>query len=341
MTVSPREGRPGDGEPGSRPVLSVVVPMLNEAGNIGELHRRLRSVLEAEGLSHELIYVDDGSSDETPDLLRRLQAADPTVRVIILSRRFGHQRAVTAGLSFATGNAVVVMDGDLQDPPEVIPELVAGWRRGFEVVYAVRRRRPEGFPKRIAYRLFYWLLARLADVPIPLDAGDFALVDARVLRVLEAMPERNRFIRGLRAWVGFRQIGVEYDRGRRGAGETKYSFSRLVGLALDGLVSYSYAPLRFVSQMGILAFLASLVGLSYLIIGRLAGGDIPAGWTSLIVTVLFLGGLQLLALGLLGEYLGRTLEEVKRRPHFVVREALGLDVADPRAAGVSSPDRAE
>jgi dolichol-phosphate mannosyltransferase len=308
--------------------FSVVVPVLNEAANLGELHRRLRAVLEGLDGTFEIVFVDDGSSDGTVDALRELHRRDPHVRAVILSRNFGHQRAVTSGLSYARGRAVIVMDGDLQDPPEVIPRLVAEWAAGHEVVYAVRRYRPEGVLRRAAYKGFYRLLARIAEIDIPLDTGDFSLVDRRVVDVMNRMPERNRFVRGLRAWVGFRQTGIEYDREARRMGTSKYSPAKLVALAVDGLVSYSYAPLRLVSQLGILTWFCSLIGLAYLIIGRLVGSNIPAGWTSLIVTVLFLGGIQLLALGILGEYLGRTLEEVKQRPHFVVRGLLGFPHVD-------------
>ncbi len=304
--------------------FSIVIPVLDEEGSLVELHARLRAVLEALGGSYEIIFVDDGSTDGTAELLRSLHARDPNVRGILLSRRFGHQRAVTSGLAYASGRATIVMDGDPQDPPEVIPHLVSAWREGHEVVYAVRRARSEGLLKRAAYRAFYRVLGRIANIEIPLDSGDFSLVDRRVLDVLNAMPERNRFVRGLRAWVGFRQIGIEYDREARRMGATKYPMRRLVALALDGVVSHSYAPLRLLSYLGIVIAAGSLLFLAYLVIGRLAGGDVPVGWTSLIVTMLFLGGLQLLGIGILGEYLARTLEEVKQRPHFVVREVLGF-----------------
>jgi dolichol-phosphate mannosyltransferase len=304
--------------------FSIVIPVLDEEGSLVELHARLRAVLEALGGSYEIIFVDDGSTDRTVEILRSLHAGDPHVRAILLSRRFGHQRAVTSGLAYASGRATIVMDGDLQDPPEVIPQLVSAWREGYEVVYAVRRARPEGLLKRGAYRAFYRVLGRIANIDIPLDSGDFSLVDRRVLDVVNAMPERNRFVRGLRAWVGFRQTGVEYDREARQVGATKYPLHKLVTLALDGIVSHSYIPLRLMSQLGILISSSALLFLAYLVIGRLGGGDVPVGWTSLIVTVLFLGGLQLLGIGILGEYLARTLEEVKQRPHYVVRELLGF-----------------
>lgn len=306
------------------PTLSVVVPMLNEEGNILELHRRLRAVLSRHAAQWEMIFVDDGSTDRTSQMLRALHDNDPTVKAVILSRRFGHQRAITAGMSFASGDATLILDADLQDPPELLPEMLARWRAGFDVVYGIRRGRPENVFKRTAYSVFYRVLHAMSDVDIPLDSGDFALVDARVARAVQQMPERNRFIRGLRAWVGFKQTGVEYDRGARHAGTTNYPLSKLIGLALDGLVSYSLVPLRVVSQLGLLVACVALVALCGLIVARLRGGEMPPGWTSLIVTILFLGGAQLFAIGIVGEYLGRILEEVKQRPHFVARELIGF-----------------
>lgn len=304
--------------------FSVVVPVFNEEANLPELYRRLLAVMEGLGQAFEIIFVDDGSSDGTLEALRWLHREDERVRAIALSRNFGHQHAVTSGLAYASGQAIIVIDGDLQDPPEVIPSLVSAWGQGYQVVYAVRRRRPEGTLKRAAYNFFYRLMSFIADIDVPLDSGDFSLMDRRVVDVINSMPERNRFVRGLRAWVGFRQTGVEYDRSVRNAGKSKYSIGKLITLALDGLVSHSLLPLRLVSYVGIFVSFCSLIGILYLIVCRLVGYEVPAGWTSLIVTMLFLGGVQLLALGILGEYLGRTFEEVKQRPQFVVRELLGL-----------------
>jgi dolichol-phosphate mannosyltransferase len=304
--------------------FSVVVPLFNEEGNLLDLHQRLLKVMESLGESFEIIFVDDGSSDRTLEILHQLHREDERTRAIALSRNFGHQRAVTSGLVYASGQAVIVMDGDLQDPPEVIPNMVSAWRQGYEVVYAVRRLRPEGKIKRTAYNIFYRLMSSIANIDVPLDSGDFSLMDRRVVDVINSMPERNRFVRGLRAWVGFRQTGIEYQRSARNAGESKYSFGKLVNLALDGLISHSFLPLRLVSFLGIFMSFCALAGIVYVIACRLIGYDIPAGWTSLLVTMLFLGGVQLLALGILGEYLGRTFEEVKQRPQFVVRELLGL-----------------
>ncbi|HWO42412.1 MAG TPA: glycosyltransferase family 2 protein [Candidatus Eisenbacteria bacterium] len=318
----------------SRPTLSVVIPVFNEEANVSVLYRRAAAVLEDLNLPFEIIFIDDGSSDGTLGTIRGLHAQDSRVRAVSLARNFGHQRAITSGLAFASGDAVIVMDGDLQDPPEVIPRLVAAWRSGYEVAYAIRRSRVEPRFKKAAYSLFYRLMKRAADIDIPLDSGDFALMDRRVVRILNRMPERNRFVRGLRAWVGFRQVGVEYDREARHAGESKYSFNRLLSLALDGLISYSFVPLRLVSLAGVFISFCSLSGMGYLILAKVSGDPAPQGWTSLIVTVLFLGGVQLLALGVLGEYLGRMFEEVKQRPVFLAREVLGF----PERPAGSSPE---
>jgi dolichol-phosphate mannosyltransferase len=311
-----------------QPHLSIVIPVFNERTNLEQIYRRLRAVMDDVGDAFEIIFVDDGSFDGTLEALRQLHERDPRVRVVSLSRNFGHQCAVTSGLAYASGKGVIVMDGDLQDPPEVIPRLIAAWREGYQVVNAVRCNRREAALLRMAYAIFYRGLRRIADVNIPLDAGDFSLMDRCVVEILKDMPERNRFVRGLRAWVGFRQTCIEYDRDARNAGKSKYSLSKLVKLALDGVVSHSFIPLHLVSQIGIFISLCALIGMVYLVWARLAGHKIPVGWTSLIVLILFLGGVQLLALGILGEYFARMFEEVKQRPQFVVRELLGLREQD-------------
>jgi glycosyltransferase involved in cell wall biosynthesis len=307
------------------PELSVVVPMLNEAANLPALYTRLTQVLAPLGASYELIMVDDGSTDGTYQALCHLRAADPYLKCLRLARNFGHQAALTAALAHAAGRAVVVMDADLQDPPEVIPDLLDRWRKGFEVVYAVRRHRREPVPKRLAYGLFYRLLHRVAAVDIPLDAGDFCLMDRRVVDQLNALPERNRFLRGLRTWVGFRQTGVPYERQARHAGRSQYDFWKLIRLAVDGLVSFSYLPLRVASSLGfVVSFLSLLVGLYYLVL-RLAGHREPAGFAGIIIAVLFLGGVQLITIGIMGEYVGRIFDEVKERPIYIVAEREGFD----------------
>jgi glycosyltransferase involved in cell wall biosynthesis len=304
--------------------VSVVVPVYNEEANLDALVARLERAFEGSGVDYEVVLVNDGSRDRSAEMLRAHHARNPRLKCIMLSRNFGHQVAVTCGLDHAQGDAVIVMDGDLQDPPEVLPGMIARWREGFDVVYAVRRRRKEGWAKVVAYKAFYWVLNRVSYLDIPLDSGDFSLMDRRVVDLLASMPERNRFVRGLRTWVGLRQTGFEYERDARYAGESKYSFTKLVRLAFDGLVSYSFAPLRLVSNLGMLVSLSALVYMVYLMLARLFGDLTIQGWTSTVVIVLFLGGIQLLSLGIIGEYIGRIFDEVKQRPQYVIGDSLGV-----------------
>jgi len=304
--------------------VSVVIPIFNEEETLETLYQRLHGVLETIGEAYEVIFVNDGSRDGSERLLREFHRRTPAFKTINFSRNFGHQVAVTCGLDHAIGDAVVVMDGDLQDPPEVLPDLLARWREGYEVVYAVRQARKENIFKRAAYKAFYWILHRVSYLDIPLDSGDFSLIDRRVVEVLRTMPERNRFVRGLRTWAGFRQIGYEYAREARFAGESKYSLGKLLKLAFDGLVSYSYVPLRLVSNVGLLVSASALGYMGYLLVARLFGDLTIRGWTSTVVIQLFLGGVQLLSLGVIGEYIGRIFEEVKQRPHYIVRDRVGF-----------------
>jgi len=314
--------------PRNRPLLSVVIPIYDEEENLPELDRRLMAALEDIGESFEVIFVNDGSRDDSLRILRSMAARDARIRVIDFSRNFGHQAAFYAGLHRAEGQAVVLMDGDLQDPPETIGPMIEKWREGFEVVYAIRRNRKEGFLKRAAYSIFYRLLHRIAYIDIPMDAGDFALMDARVVRLLRGMRERNKFLRGLRSWVGFRQTGLECERSERYAGRPKYSVRRLVRLAFDGLIAYSYVPLRISLVLGLLVSAASFLLAAVYFFQRLfALSDIPKGFTTLAILILFLGGVQLLTIGLLGEYLGRIYDEVKRRPEYIERELLNFSDA--------------
>lgn len=300
--------------------LSVVIPVYNEEALLDELHRRLKGALEPLGLRHEVILVNDGSHDRTPAMLDALVAREPAFRAIHFSRNFGHQAAVTAGLDHASGQAVLVMDADLQDPPELVGDMLAKWREGWHVVYGVRRKRKESALKRLAYWGFYRLLRTVTKVEIPLDAGDFALLDQRVVAALRALPERNRFVRGIRSWVGFRQTGLEYERDARYAGEVKYTFSKLVRLALDGIISFSYAPLRLAVYLGLVISAASFaIAVFFLLFKLVVGVDVP-GWTSLLIAVLFMGGIQLLTLGVMGEYVSRIYDEVKQRPVYVVAD---------------------
>jgi glycosyltransferase involved in cell wall biosynthesis len=302
--------------------FSIVVPIYNEEDNIPELHRRLTEVMIDLGEPYELVFVDDGSRDRSLDLLQELYAHDPCMRVISLSRNFGHQRAVSAGLDRAYGSAVIVIDGDLQDPPEVIPQFANKWREGFQVVYAVREKRKEHILKRAIYHSFYLILRGVSRVDIPLEAGDFCLMDRCVVDVLISLPERNRFVRGLRSWVGFRQAGLAYERDARFAGEPKYTFRKLASLALDGLISFSYLPLRLATIFGFAVSAVSLLAAAYYVIKKLTQGLQPPGFATLVVLLLFLGGVQLITIGVIGEYIGHVLEEVKGRPTYVVREVL-------------------
>jgi dolichol-phosphate mannosyltransferase len=307
--------------------LSVIVPCYNEEAVLAETHRRLTAVLDdLDDLDYEIVYVDDGSRDRTGYLLAALQASDEHVRVIRFSRNFGHQTAVTAGLEHATGDAVVLIDADLQDPPEVIPELVARWREGHHVAYGVRTERPgETRFKLATARAFYRILGRLSETEIPLDAGDFRLMDRRVVTALQSMPERDRFVRGMVAWVGFRQVAVPYRRAPRLAGESKYPLFRMLRFAIDGVTSFSVAPLHAATWIGFASSALALVGVVYALVLRLFTSNWVTGWTALFIAVLFVGGTQLLALGVIGEYIGRIYAESKRRPLYLVQERLGFD----------------
>jgi dolichol-phosphate mannosyltransferase len=315
---------------------SFVIPVFNERDTLPELHRRLSDVIEGLDGEAELLFVDDASYDGSYDVLAELGRSDPRVRVIRFARNFGHQVAITAGLDHAAGAAVVVMDADLQDPPEVVPELIARWQEGYEVVYAVRARRTgESWLKRTTAAGFYRLLRWIAHVEMPLDAGDFRLVDRRAVDAFRSMRERARYVRGMFSWVGFRQIGVPYERPERFAGKPKYSYSKSLTLAVDGLVSFSNAPLRVALIAGfVFSSLSFLVGV-FAIVSKLAGAFVVPGWASILVAVSFIGGIQLTLMGMLGLYVGRIYEEVKARPIYIVRETVGFrDAPAPETASV-------
>ncbi len=313
------------------PQLSVIIPCFNEEAVLPILRPRLDQTLGGLGVSWEVIFVDDGSLDRTLELLAAAHAANPRYKVLGLSRNFGHQAAVSAGLAYASGDAVAILDADLQDPPEVLGQCLERWREGYEVVFAVRRARKENALKRAAYSTFYRLLSRIADIDIPLDSGDFCLLDRRVADALRSMRERNIFLRGMRAWTGFRQTAVEYERPARAAGDSKYSLRRLLRLALDGIFAFSTFPLRLATWFGLTIVALSFLAIAFVAVWRIAGfrfmgytaGDVP-GWTGGTVAVLFLGGVQLLILGLIGEYLARIYAEVKSRPRWVVSRSLGF-----------------
>jgi dolichol-phosphate mannosyltransferase len=319
------------------PEVSVVVPMFNEEENLPPLYGQLTEVLGGAGLSYELVFVNDGSRDTTPELLDELADRDPHVVAVHLSRNFGHQAAVSAGLDQAAGDAVVVMDGDLQDPPAVLPRFLERWRGGAEVVYAIRTRRKEGLLKRAGYYVFYRLLRALSDVQIPLDSGDFCLMDRKVVDALKRLPERQRFVRGLRAFVGYRQEALPYARDARQAGRPKYTLRALFRLAFDGLFNFSAVPLRLVSYLGLGGVGMALLLTLWVLADTLFNQRAPRGWASTLVVVLFLGSVQLVSLGVIGEYLQRIFVEVKGRPTYLVRDvrragraARALTAAPPR-----------
>jgi dolichol-phosphate mannosyltransferase len=301
------------------PDISVVVPLYNEEENVPELYRRLTASLKSLGLTYELVFINDGSTDATAVLLRTAQQEDRRIVVIHLSRNFGHQAAVSAGIEYATGRAVVVMDGDLQDPPEVLPKFVHLWREGNQVVYAVRQNRKEELFKRAGYFVFYRLLRAISDLRIPLDSGDFCLMDRQVVEVLKHLPERLRFVRGLRTFVGFQQVGLTYDREARLSGTPKYTFRALLGLALDGLISFSSYPLHLVTYLGLLSAGLAVLLTIWVFADAFYNNATPRGWASTIVVVLFMGAIQLVSLGIMGEYVRRIFLECKQRPTYIVQ----------------------
>jgi polyisoprenyl-phosphate glycosyltransferase len=305
----------------SNPVISIIAPIFNESGNIPELHRRLTETMNAMDDDWELLFIDDGSTDGSTEMIRQLARQDSHVRPVIFARNFGHQIAVTAGLDYSRGQAVVIIDSDLQDPPEVIRDLVSKWREGYEVVYAVRAEREgETWFKLFTAKLFYRVIYKITDVDIPLDTGDFRLMDRKVVNVLNQMREHHRFLRGMSVWVGFRQIGVPYKRAARYAGETKYPLRKMVRFASDAITSFSYFPLQLATYIGFLSAGISILAIPVVVILRLTGSQAFFGQATTLIAVLFLGGVQLISLGILGEYIGRLFQEAKGRPLYIVRE---------------------
>ena len=304
------------------PTITIIAPIYNEVDNIPELYRRLSEVMENTHEPWELVMVDDGSTDGSTDLIRKLGIDDQRVRPVIFARNFGHQIAVTAGLDYSRGEAIVIIDADLQDPPEVILEMIAKWRQGYEVVYAVRSEREgETWFKEFTAALFYRLIYRITDVDIPLDTGDFRLLDRKVVDVMGQMRERHRFLRGMSVWVGFKQTGVEYKRAARFAGETKYPLKKMLKFATDAITSFSYFPLQMAMYLGFISAGISILVIPVVIAMRLAGSQAFFGQASTLIAVLFLGGVQLISLGILGEYVGRLYDEAKGRPLYIVSEA--------------------
>jgi polyisoprenyl-phosphate glycosyltransferase len=318
--------------------VSVVIPCFNESEVIASTQNELdRCLSPSQKFNFEFIFVDDGSRDGTSSILRDIRKRDPRVRLIRFSRNFGHQAAVSAGIDHAFGDAVAIMDADLQDPPEVLLAMLEKWHEGFEVVYGVRRNRKESLFKRACYRIFYRVWQRMADIEVPVDSGDFCVMDRQVADVLRGLPENGRFLRGLRAWAGFRQCGFPYERAARLAGEPKYSFVRLVRLAASGIFNFSDVPLRFISLAGMVTSAGAILGAILLLLQRLfeihlfgyAPQDMP-GYTSLFLALQFFSGIQLLSLGIIGEYVARMYGEIKRRPVYVVAERLGIPAVQPQ-----------
>jgi dolichol-phosphate mannosyltransferase len=317
--------------------ISIIVPCFNEEAVLPELFERLGKVAGGWGLDYEVICVDDGSRDRTWELLKQLHARDARWRGVAFARNFGHQTAVSAGLFYASGDAAVVIDADLEDPPEEISRLLEKWLEGYEVVYAIRQKRKEGLFKRLCYWAFYRLMARLVAFDIPLDSGDFCLISRRVVNTINSMPERHRFVRGLRAWSGFRQIGVPYERAARFAGAPKYTFNKLVKLATDGLFSFSTVPLRAATYLGLSVSAVAFLGVLFTLAQKIFAEQFKAihlepspGFPTIVMSVLFLGGIQLICLGILGEYIGRIYEEVKGRPLWILRDSAGLAQPDQK-----------
>jgi polyisoprenyl-phosphate glycosyltransferase len=300
---------------------SMVIPVFNEVENLPELYRRLKAITEKARESWEWIFINDGSTDGSLELLKSLRKSDPRIRIVDFVRNFGHQIAATAGLDIAEGDAVIIMDADLQDPPEVIPELIQRWKEGYEVVYGVRSERlGETWIKEFTAKAFYRIIFRITDIKIPLDTGDFRLLDRKVVATLNRMRERHRFLRGMSAWVGFKQIGVPYQRQARFAGKTKYPFNKMIRLALNAITSFSYFPLQLATYFCFFCAIMAAVAILVVIVLRLSKPDAFFGQASTLIAVLFLGGVQLICIGILGEYIGRIYDEAKGRPLYIVRE---------------------
>jgi len=323
---------------GKSPLISVVVPVYSEQELLAEFYARTKKVLG--GLDptyrHEILFVDDGSTDRSPEILAELARSDSAVRVISFARNFGHQIAITAGLDHARGDVAVIIDSDLQDPPEVIPQMLDKWKEGFKVVYGVRIARDgeTGF-KRATAKAFYRLLSHLSDTPIPIDSGDFRLIDRKVIDALGEIREQSRYLRGLVSWIGFKQCGVPYHRDSRQAGATKFPLRKMMAFALDGISSFSERPLRLSSHLGFLATAASILAMLFIIVGKLMHPELSVGgWASVMVAVLFLGGVQLVCIGILGEYIGRIFRQAKARPLYIVADRINF--TEPQVAQQSA-----
>lgn len=300
-------------------MVSFLVPVYNEESVLPEFFNRMYTVLSSFDFAYEVLMINDGSTDKTLDLLLHEANKNRNVKIINLSRNFGHQIAITAGMHRASGDALIILDADLQDPPELAVKLIEKWREGYDVVYAIRRARKENICKRFAYFSFYRLIKLISDINIHLDSGDFCLMSRRVVDLLNSMPERNRFVRGIRSWVGFKQIGIEYERSKRYAGVSKYSLLKLFKLAFDGLISFSHKPLKIALNLGSVSLILAVFMIVYAFISRVFfSQSTPSGWTSLLIAVTFFGGVQLFTLGIIGEYIARIYDESKARPLYVI-----------------------
>jgi polyisoprenyl-phosphate glycosyltransferase len=302
--------------------ISVIIPTYNEEANVNMLHERLRKVLEQITSNYEMIFVNDGSRDNTIVLIKELAQKHPQVKFIDFSRNFGHQIAVTAGLDKASGDAVVIIDADLQDPPELIVEMHKKLKEGFEVVYAKRKtRKGESIFKLWTAKTFYWLLSKITSISIPVDTGDFRIIDRKIVDILHQMPEKNKYLRGQISWIGFNQTFVEYDRDERVAGETSYPFSKMLQFALDGITAFSDLPLKIVTYFGFLVSGITFLVMIYALYSRFMTSDYEPGWTSLIISVLFIGGVQMIAIGIIGEYLSRMNNNIRNRPLYIIKDS--------------------
>lgn len=309
--------------PNSTPQVSFVIPVYNEESNLPMLADRLVKIMDQSPITLEAVLIDDGSRDNSRTMLQQLALSDPRFHVVLLSRNHGHQLALTAGLSVARGSeGVFVLDGDLQDPPELLDTFYAKFKEGYDVVYAVREKRKEVFYKRFAYFIFYRILKKIANIDIPLDSGDFSFISRRVVNVLNKMPEESRFIRGMRTWIGFKQIGIAYDRQERASGDSKYSFSKLVQLALNGIYNFSEFPIKFVTSLGGFAIVSSVIYLISVIVKKLFFDQVIEGFTALLFVMILFGGIQLMAIGVLGEYILRIFFQSKSRPNFIIEKEI-------------------
>ena len=319
-------------EPNNKKILSIVIPCFNEEQVITEMLNRLNNLCDnILDLDIEIIFVDDGSKDNTLELLKSFAEKDNKIKIISFARNFGHQIAVTAGIDASLGDAVVLIDADLQDPPELIHEMIGKWKEGYDVVYATRSERAGESKFKIASaHVFYRLLNRISDIPIPLDTGDFRLMSRKIVNTLRAMPERDRFIRGMVSWSGFKQTSLPYKRDVRFAGQTKYPIKKMISFAFDGIISFSIKPLRIATSFGIISAFAALVGILLTLYQKIFTDTWVEGWTSIIITILFLGGIQLICMGLIGEYIGRIYKEIKKRPHYIVDEYIGYTEENPK-----------